>query len=130
MGRGRARGVVTRSMPDRAGEAVSPEAVGEMGRWCLAPFDTSTTAALLFAACSSPGAVHRLPTLAVLLVEGHAGAARGRQLAECPDVAVWADEVRARMPAVAGYEDWVPNDPAKLVRVEWDGRMWPLHPGL
>src|SRR5436190_1782281 len=64
MGRGRARGVVARSMPDRAGEAVSPEAVGEVGRWCLAPFDASTTAALLFAACSSPGAVHRLPTLA------------------------------------------------------------------
>src|SRR2546429_6194892 len=130
MGRGRARGVVARSMPDREGEAVSPEAVGEVGRWCPAPFGAASTAAVLFAACSSPGAVHRLPTLATLLVECHAGAARGRRLAEGQDVAVWAGEVRARVPAVAGYEDWVPNDPVKLVRVLWDGRMWPLHPGL
>ncbi|OLB80080.1 MAG: hypothetical protein AUI14_08115 [Actinobacteria bacterium 13_2_20CM_2_71_6] len=122
--------MVARSMPDREGEAVSPEAVGEVGRWCLAPFDAASTAAVLFAACSSPGAVHRLPTLATLLVECHAGAARGRRLAEGQDVAVWAGEVRARVPAVAGYEDWVPNDPVKLVRVLWDGRMWPLHPGL
>jgi hypothetical protein len=78
---------------------------------------------VLSAAASSPGAVHRLPTLQdqwlhTLLVGSSAH-----------DLAGHLAEAEARNPMIGATEDWWPSDPRMMVTFKYRGRRWRIHPG-
>lgn len=99
-------------------------------RHAVAGFDSEGVAAALHAACSSPGAVHRLPSLAGLWVAFWGDPPSGQRASGSADLQRWVSRLRDAAPFYADNEDWLPPDPGLLVRVRHRGGLWPLHPGL
>jgi hypothetical protein len=95
------------------------------------PSSLLTELALLSAAASSPGAVHRLPTLRSQWFHtiGNEEAVRrpGATVAQRLSEALKAAE--GRDPLLVMTEDWWPSDPRLLVTFKYRGRRWRIHPG-
>jgi hypothetical protein len=96
----------------------------------LADFETTSVAAVLHAACSSAGTIHRLPSSAALWVAFWSNRPIGHRVADPEDLGRWVWRLRQAMPSYSEVEDWVPLDPRRQVRVRHRGRLWRLHPGL
>jgi hypothetical protein len=95
----------------------------------LSAFSSESLLSLLTAACSSPGGLHRLPSLSVVLGMVIRSCPSGRRLAGPNDLAHLVDlAVRAR-PELETYEDWIPGDPRARVKIAHRGRRFALHPG-
>jgi hypothetical protein len=84
--------------------------------------------AVITAACDSPFAAHRIPTLGVALLVAFVAEERltdgtSASLTTLLDAAAgWAPEVRA-------HEGWWPSDPRLTVTAAFAGQRWRLHPG-
>ena len=96
----------------------------------LADFEATSVAAVLHAACSSAGTIHRLPSIAGLWVAFWSNQPTGHRVADPEALGRWVWRLRQAMPSYSEVEDWVPLDPRLQVRVRHRGRLWRLHPGL
>lgn len=125
-----------RSRKAHRGPAVAPSAapssavVHDMVAATLEGFEPTSVHAVLHAACSSPTAVHRGPSLAAILVGLIARPPRGGRLAGPPDLSGWLAALRMADRIYGEVEDWLPADPREVVLVRFGGGRWPVHPGL
>jgi hypothetical protein len=95
----------------------------------MAGFEPWSAHSVVHVACSSPSAVHRLPTLTALLVGAWANPPVGIREATAEDLSGWLIAPALASDGYLEAEDWVPADPRSEVRTEWSGVVWPLHPG-
>src|SRR5437763_12959064 len=84
--------------------------------------------ALIGAACDSPFASHRIPTLqvafaAALLADAPMSDGEPDSLRSVLD---WAEQV---VPLARASEGWWPSDPRLVVTAGYAGQRWRLHPG-
>jgi hypothetical protein len=96
----------------------------------LQGFEPRSVHAVLHAACSSPVAVHRVPSLTALLVGLITRPPPGMRCAGPQDLAGWLAALGTVEPTYSKVEDWLPADPRELIRVRFGGGRWPVHPGL
>jgi hypothetical protein len=96
----------------------------------MAGFTAASAHAVVHSACSSPSAVHRLPSLTSLLAGVWLNPPIGVRNAGPADLASWLMVPQAVHPEYQEVEDWVPHDPRPLLRVQWAETLWPVHPGL
>lgn len=96
----------------------------------LEGFEPSSVHAVLHAACSSPTAIHRAPSLAAVLVGLIARPPRGVRRAGPDDVDGWLAALRVAEPVYAQFEDCLPINPRQAIRVRFGNGQWPVHPGL
>ncbi|MFE5566625.1 hypothetical protein ACFQ68_16685 [Amycolatopsis japonica] len=104
-----------------------------MANWIAAAMDgfsAVSVRAVVHAACSSPSAIHRLPSLTTLLTGVRSNPPIGVRTAQAADLASWLMVPTAVQPGYQRVEDWIPFDARKQLRVEWSGQVWPIHPGL
>lgn len=117
-----------RATPGRA--APSPALVHDMAAAALEGFEPMSVYAVLHAAGSSPTAMHRVPSLAAMLVGTIARPPRGVRPAGPADLSGWLAALSIVEPAYVEAEDWLPVDPRELIRVQFGSGLWPVHPGL
>lgn len=96
----------------------------------VAKYSADGVAAALHAACSSPGAVHRLPSLTAVWVATQAAPPSGERETTARDVERWLSRLSDAVPSFAATEDALPLDPTVVVRVFHRGGLWPVHPGI
>lgn len=93
-------------------------------------FEPQSVAAVLHAACSSPGAVHRLPSVAGMWAAAQSAMSSGSATVTPADLEQWVRRLRNAVPLYEQLEDWLPLDVRSSVIVRHRGWLWPLHPGL
>jgi hypothetical protein len=115
-------------MPQGAGRWSTVDELALAARQAVRPFSARSCLSVLYWACVvSP---QYLPSLAFLLGQTLVGEASGDRIAASADLDAWLASIKRRVPVVEQVQSMTPLDAELLVHVYWDGRMWPLHPGL
>jgi hypothetical protein len=96
----------------------------------LSPFTARSALDLLTVAACAPGAVHRLPSVALLWYASVRNPPGGGRVAGPDDLARLLTAARRAAPALAEVEAWVPHDPRALVRWALGNERLAVHPGL
>ena len=95
----------------------------------LARYERESLIGLLEAAASSPGALHRQPSVEYALSFALARRRAGDAVATAADLTPILDAAGAALPALATIEDWIPLDPRLPATVRWQGELLRMHPG-
>lgn len=95
----------------------------------LARYERGSLISLLEAAASSPGALHRQPSVEYALSLALARRRAGSAIATADDLTTILDAAAEALPALGQFEDWTPLDPRLPVAVRWQEDLLRLHPG-